>query len=477
MCYHWASKTCTRSPCKHDHSLLAPHNQRLLQACLGEEGARHVQVSNILKKETGPVFSQRGPQICLFSVFNKCSKSRDECGRVHHTKSYLWEVQHNDEWLPLSFSQGDYLEVMYSHPAEDCVELPPLQASLPNTRGLRTLAGLLARAASWTADLEAMQLRGGSRCLALRRLSTTSDLTSQVPVATRWLWYWQNDQGCWEAYGEGVIGGKCCVALGDCLESHLRVQDQRVVLFSVGRHNYRLDGEAMTQTNLATGKKRSVRRRPATNSVHRESVKFDELFLPLPASRQFLKLPVPPLSSEFVFVKGLLRQSLPRVKVFSVHRVQNDHLWRAYQTKKCLLTSLYGGDEEATDEQYLFHGTRLDVVNDICDQNLDWKLCGTNVGHRYGHGTYFSSLASVANMYAKDDGAGGRVMLVVLVLVGRTTLGHSDMTLPPVNPASGRTYDTTCDKATSPTIFVKYNRDEYYPAYVARYCSDTAQRL
>lgn len=471
VCYHWATKTCNRKTCKHDHSLNSPHNRRLLEASQGRNSMRHLEVSEIIKKDKLPLSKEEGPQICSFNVLKRCT--RNPCDLVHCAKKYLWEVQDCSKWIQLSFNQSDYLELMYSHPSEECVALIPLKPSLSNNRNLKRLTTLLAKEASWTVDLEAMKLKGGSSVLDIRRLSTTSDLSSQIPVATRWMWYWQGDDGCWEPYGEGVINGHYYIALGDCLEFFLRILKKKFVTVSVGSFCYSINGEKMTQTNQTTNKVRNIRRRPACSLVSQESVVFDELFLPLPASKKFLKLPVLPPSSEFIFVENLLKQTLTEVKVSSMHRVQNDHLWRVYQNKKLLLTSLYNGDVTATNEQYLFHGTGPEVIDLICQENLDWKLSGTNVGCLYGQGTCFSNLASLAHQYARSDMTGKRMMLVVLVVVGKMTRGCKEMTLPPENKASGRTYDTTCDSDTSATIFVKYHKDEYYPAYIVRYSCDS----
>lgn len=467
ICYHWATKTCKRKTCKRDHSLNSTHNKRILEASQGRNNTSHLEVSKIIQKDIGPMSKEEGPQICSFNVLKRCT--RDPCNLVHCAKNYLWEIQDCNKWIQLSYNQSDYLEVMYSHPSEECIPLIPLKPSLSNNKNLKRLVTLISKETSWTVDLEAMKLQGGSSVLDIRRISTTSDLLSSVPVATRWIWYWQGDDGYWEPYGEGVISGHYYVALGDLLEFLLQIKKRKFVTVNVGRFSYRVDGEKMTQTNLSTNKVRNIRRRPACSLVTQESVQFDNLFLPLPASKKFLKLPVLPPSSEFIFVENLLRQTLTEVKVSSMHRVQNDHLWRVYQNKKLLLTSLYNGDVTATNEQYLFHGTGPEVIDLICQENLDWKLSGTNVGCLYGQGTYFSNLASLAHHYAKSDVTGKKMMLVALVLVGKMTRGWEEMTLPPENKASGRTYDTTCDRDAGATIFVKYHKDEYYPAYVVRY--------
>ena len=36
----------------------------------------------------------------------------------------------------------------------------------------------------------------------LRRLSTESDVTSSNPLATEWIWYWQDENGLWRMYDQ-----------------------------------------------------------------------------------------------------------------------------------------------------------------------------------------------------------------------------------------------------------------------------------
>ena len=40
------------------------------------------------------------------------------------------------------------------------------------------------------------------RFTKLRRLSTESDVTSSNPLATEWIWYWQDESGLWRMYDQ-----------------------------------------------------------------------------------------------------------------------------------------------------------------------------------------------------------------------------------------------------------------------------------
>lgn len=63
------------------------------------------------------------------------------------------------------------------------------------------------------------------------------------------------------------------------------------------------------------------------------------------------------------------------------------------------------------------------------------------------------------------ENAGDAVVLAVAdVFVGSYTLGSEDMRRPPPKE-DGKLYDTTVDNIKIPSIFVKYNTNEYCPRY------------
>lgn len=41
---------------------------------------------------------------------------------------------------------------------------------------------------------------------------------------------------------------------------------------------------------------------------------------------------------------------------------------------------------KAVNQQYLFHGTDKSLIEAICEQNFDWRVCGVH-GTAYGKGT------------------------------------------------------------------------------------------
>ena len=47
----------------------------------------------------------------------------------------------------------------------------------------------------------------------------------------------------------------------------------------------------------------------------------------------------------------------------------------------------------------LFHGTRKQYIEAICQQGFDWRICGSSVGTKFGKGSYFAKNASYSQDY------------------------------------------------------------------------------
>ena len=124
-------------------------------------------------------------------------------------------------------------------------------------------------------------------------------------------------------------------------------------------------------------------------------------------------------------------------------------------------------------EKELFHGTKPKIVDSICKENFDWRLSGENVGTLYGQGSYFALNASYSDNYAKpinDDSH--RVMFLANVLVGCYVKGDPGMKRPPPkdrNDPKSDLFDSCVDDMNDPKIFVIFEMDQCYPAYVINY--------
>lgn len=79
---------------------------------------------------------------------------------------------------------------------------------------------------------------------------------------------------------------------------------------------------------------------------------------------------------------------------------------------------------------------------------------------------YFS--AATARGHCSPAWDGKYILVLAEVIIGEVTRGCSTFSRPPMNPMTGILYDTTVDNVDAPTIFVKYEKEEYYPEYVIK---------
>lgn len=105
----------------------------------------------------------------------------------------------------------------------------------------------------------------------------------------------------------------------------------------------------------------------------------------------------------------------------------------------------------------LFHGTKLQYVNNICTFNFDWRLWGAVKGHKYGKGVNFSWKPSFAANFCEKN-VDVKVIIVTDVLLVHAVVGSQNMELPPDGCDSSAREDCV--------TIVKYNDGEFCPRFV-----------
>jgi hypothetical protein len=189
--------------------------------------------------------------------------------------------------------------------------------------------------------------------------------------------------------------------------------------------------------------------------------------------------------------------------VSKVLRVENELLWRQYQTKKEVLKLEYQAymqpattlpslrpktkqpslpsAELSTDlnELFLFHGTDHDSALTIAQYGFDERVA--NLRGLYGAGSYFADASCKANQYAKRSATaqGEHVLLLCRVLMGwafPTKTQHKQQRRPPANPAVGpsRPYDSIFAECGVGRVgphneYVVFDRSQVYPEYIVHY--------
>ncbi|XP_006814558.2 protein mono-ADP-ribosyltransferase PARP14-like [Saccoglossus kowalevskii] len=153
-----------------------------------------------------------------------------------------------------------------------------------------------------------------------------------------------------------------------------------------------------------------------------------------------------------------------RCKVIKIQRVQNPWRYRQYMTSRRKF-------EDREYEKRLFHGTHADNVTYINRENFNRSYQATNVGARFGQGSYFAKDSEYSIPYSQKDSNDTRlIMYLVRVLVGEYARGNLNMKAPPVKDTRTQTkYDSTVDDPANPTIFVVYDDTFAYPEFIIHF--------
>ncbi|NXC14902.1 PAR12 polymerase, partial [Corythaeola cristata] len=174
-------------------------------------------------------------------------------------------------------------------------------------------------------------------------------------------------------------------------------------------------------------------------------------------------------SHEYGKIKRLFEKTMKDYCIQQLQRIQNPTLWQVFQWQKEQMKKL--NKLKSVDEWLLFHGTSRFHMPTICEQNFDWRICGTH-GTVYGKGSYFARDASYSHTYCSSL-SGRYSMFVAHVLVGDFVQGKPKYLRPPPRPGnSNRLYDSCVDDPTDPSIFVIFEKQQIYPAYILEYSSE-----
>jgi poly [ADP-ribose] polymerase 7/11/12/13 len=256
----------------------------------------------------------------------------------------------------------------------------------------------------------------------VRRLGTESAATAakRNRYTTEWLWYHRTNGIQWEAYPDAAksrVGANVHAAPNaDCLCSnslelaYLRNPEGQWQFDDDDKTMFIVDFKTMIIRNLTTRLLSRVRRRP---ELYRPA---NELSAALPKgsdaypkhwdmdafqseSEDYVLVRVRssgPTANEYMEVAKIFGKTMPDVQLKSVKRIQNRDLWESFDTFRSRMNRKRS--TPAT-EMSLFHGTREQYVEAICQQGFDWRMCGTSVGTKWGKGSYFARDAHYSKSY------------------------------------------------------------------------------
>ena len=187
-----------------------------------------------------------------------------------------------------------------------------------------------------------------------------------------------------------------------------------------------------------------------------------------------LKLfPVQAHSDEYKRVEGLFKTTMPRSSVITIMRIQNMWLYGKYVQHRDRLALKNNGK---SNECELFHGTRNTDPKEIfeSEEGFDMRFSASGM---WGQANYFAVNASYSDSYAHVHASGYREMFLVKLLVGESydSAPDSSLRMPPkmrVKRGELQTrYDTVTGMTGGSRVYMAYDNQKAYPAYLITYTS------
>ena len=201
-----------------------------------------------------------------------------------------------------------------------------------------------------------------------------------------------------------------------------------------------------------------------------------------PQTENLRLIELTPDSIEWSTIVQLSKKTLSTANVIKVERIQNKWLWRKYTSQKEALGLKNKG---MTNEKMLFHGTRGNDPSLIYNGENGFDMRMSNNG-MWGQANYFAVNSSYSDSYAYVKG-NTRQMFLVKVLTGDSCElpADSKLRMPPRKPRlqpnqgtqsnSGslrfevKNYDTVCGTTGGSQVYMTYDNEKAYPAYLIHY--------
>ena len=213
-------------------------------------------------------------------------------------------------------------------------------------------------------------------------------------------------------------------------------------------------------------------------TFHVNSESFEEEFTPPPKWVNQTKttelFSVPQGSPEWQLVEGKFTMTMGANRVSSISRIQNTWIWKKYAFQKKRMHTKNGG---RVNEKELFHGTRTNDPRNIYEGEDGFDMRYSRQG-LWGVANYFAVNASYSHNYAHTS-SHGKQMFLVKVLTGDShdCPSNRDLRMPPAKTSpqsgdvqmAGAKYDTVTGNTNGSQVFMTYDNDKAYPAYLITY--------
>ena len=194
-----------------------------------------------------------------------------------------------------------------------------------------------------------------------------------------------------------------------------------------------------------------------------------------PQKNYFGLKPVDHSSNEWLYIKSKVNRTLKKASIIEIQQIHNTWLWDAYAQSKLRLSTKNGG---CTNEMLLFHGSRQTQPEQIykSEKGFDFRFANQGL---WGEGAYFAVNAQYSDKYAYELSDGRRQFFMALVLTGICCSCEQDKSLktPPLkesdqvgnNMFTDERYDSVKGKTGGSVVYVVYEHDRAYPAYLITY--------
>lgn len=185
-------------------------------------------------------------------------------------------------------------------------------------------------------------------------------------------------------------------------------------------------------------------------------------------------------SSEWNKILNRMQETLPTVKLSSIHRIQNEHLWEKYCQHK---ERMGRKGRERVNEKELFHGTSNTPPKDIYKSEDGFDMRFSRPG-MWGQGNYFAESARYSAsgysyqketthtlFYVFSRTVREKQIFLAKVLTGDSYRSRPDQALriPPLKTTSSSEkirYDTVNGISHGELIYIAYSNDKAYPMYL-----------
>ncbi|XP_010945784.1 zinc finger CCCH-type antiviral protein 1 [Camelus ferus] len=398
-------------------------------------------VSDVASTASSRMDERGSNEICLDHLYKGCQLNG--CHKVHFHLPYRWQMFIGNTWMDLLLMEN--IEKAFCDP-KICVI---------------TIDNYKINFRKMTCDNN-----------PIRRISTPSSVTmpANSVFTTKWLWYWRNRSDEWVQYGEKKDNQHVSNIDSVYLESFYLSCPRGIVPFQAGSQNYELSFQGMIQTNVASKSQKDVVRRPTFVSysdveqikrgrdhqqMQTQSEPLTSTFVPQQNrsfSNDYKLLEINNHSLEYDEISERFKASMKNFKIKRIRKVQNTKLLNAFERKR---------KEMQRYEKLLFCATAHAHVESICANNFDWTVHGVHDA-KYGKGNYFT-MEAINSHKNCPYGPKNIVMFVARVLVGEFIEGLMSYTSPPPH------YDSCVDTRLNPSVFVIFQKDQIYPAYVIEY--------